>query len=190
MFRGDLESARALIDESHALHESHGDIWGLAQTIAVLGAISRDEGDLETAKRLVAESGGLAEEVGVPWWPAGMLLEFAALSLAADSLAEAEDRAHAGLDLARGLHDYGGRVLGVGVLAAVACAQGDLERAGYLWGAIEDERVRAPLGGWLRHRASCEARFAATLSPALDAAIGSGRQLSLDDAVALALGEQ
>ena len=60
-------------------------------------------------------------------------------------------------------------------------------RAGLLWGAIEDDRVGAPLGGWLRHRPGCEARIFAAGSPVLDEAVTRGRDLSLDEAVELAL---
>ena len=117
-----------------------------------------------------------------------MILELAALSLEADKVDDAYEQARAGLELARQLHDYGGRVLGVGVLACVAGVRGDPSRAGRLWGAIEDDHVRAPLGGWPRHRAGCEARLVASCGGAvLDAAIAAGRHLSLDDAVALAL---
>ena len=188
MFSGDLERARAFVDESQSLHERHGDTWGLAQTVGTLGAIARDEGDLETASALVAESARLAEQVGVAWWHAGMILELAALSLEADKVDDAYEQARAGLELARQLHDYGGRVLGVGLLACVAGVRGDPDRAGRLWGAIEDDHVRAPLGGWPRHRAGCEARLVASCGGAvLDAATAAGRHLSLDDAVALAL---
>jgi predicted ATPase/class 3 adenylate cyclase len=188
MLHGDLARARDLIGESHALHESHGDVWGLAQTVGTLGAIARDEGDLEQAVTLVGESARLAEEVGVRWWHAGMVLELAALSLEADKVDDAFEKARAGLELARQLHDYGGRVLGVGVLACVAGVRRDPERAGRLWGAIQDDEVRAPLGGWPRHRAGCEARLVAACGgPALDAAVATGRHLSLEEAVALAL---
>ena len=176
------------VDESQSLHERHGDTWGLAQTVGTFGAIARDEGDLEKASALVAESARLAEQVGVAWWHAGMILELAALSLEADKVDDAYEKARAGLELARQLHDYGGRVLGVGLLACVAGVRGDPDRAGRLWGAIEDDHVRAPLGGWPRHRAGCEARLVASCGGAvLDAAVAAGRHLSLDDAVALAL---
>ena len=122
MFNGDLERARALVGESQSLHERHGDTWGLAQTVGTFGAIARDEGDLEKASALVAESARLAEQVGVAWWHAGMILELAALSLEADKVDDADEKARAGLELARQLHDYGGRVLGVGLLACVAGA--------------------------------------------------------------------
>ena len=134
MFSGDLERARGLVGESQSLHERHGDIWGLAQTVGTFGAIARDEGDLEKASALVADSARLAEQVGVAWWHAGMILELAALSLEADKVDDAYEQARAGLELARQLHDYGGRVLGVGVLACVAAVRGDPERAGQLLG--------------------------------------------------------
>jgi predicted ATPase len=188
MFSGDLARARALVGESQSLHEREGNTWGLAQTIGTSGAIARDDGDLEKASDLVAESERLAEQVGVTWWRAGMMLELAALSLEADKLDDAHEKARAGLELARELHDYGGRVFGVGLFACIAGVRGNPKAAGRLWGAIEDDRVRAPLGGWPRHRASCEARLVESCGGAvLNAAVAAGRHLSLDDAVTLAL---
>jgi predicted ATPase len=93
MFNGDVERARALVGESQSLHERHGDTWGLAQTVGTFGAIARDEGDLEQASALVAESARLAEQVGVAWWHAGMILELAALSLEANKVDEADEKA-------------------------------------------------------------------------------------------------
>jgi predicted ATPase/class 3 adenylate cyclase len=188
MFSGDLERARALVGESQSLHERHGDTWGLAQTVGTLGAIARDEGDLEHASALVMESARLAEEVGVAWWHTGMILELAALSLRADKVDDAHIKARDGLGLAQQVNDYGGRVMGVGLLACLAGVGGEPDRAGRLWGAIQDDHVRAPLGGWPRHRATCEARLLASCGGAeFDAAVAAGRHLSLDDAVALAL---
>ena len=115
-----------------------------------------------------------------------MILELAALSLEADKVDDAYEKARAGLELALQLHDYGGRVLGVGLLACVAGVRGDTGPPGC--GVIEDDHVRAPLGGWPRHRAGCEARLVASCGGAvLDAAVTAGRHLSLDEAVALAL---
>ena len=187
MRTGDLARARELVETSQAIHEANADQWGLAQTIGTLGAIERDAGDGPRAYELVARSAELAERVGVPWWHAGMLVELAALSLEADRIADAEAKASQGLELARRMRDYGGRVFGVGVLACVAAARDDADRAGLLWGAIEDDRVGAPLGGWIRHRAACEARISAIRSPALEDAVARGRDLSLDEAVELAL---
>ena len=189
MRRGELDRARELVEQSHALHERRGDIWGLAQTVGTLGALERDTGNGDEAYALISESATLAEEAGVPWWQAGMLIELAALSLEAGRLDDADEKAREALELAQGLRDYGGRVFGVGVLACVAAERGEVRTAGRLWGAIEEHRVGAPLGGWLRHREACEAHLTEHAGPELEQALASGRELSLDDAVELALAD-
>jgi len=187
MRQGDLDKSRELVAKSHAIHERHAYVWGLAQTIGTQGAIERDAGDIELALDLVGKSARLAKETGFVWWHAGMLGELAALSLEAGRIDEAERKARESLALADDMRDYGGRVFGVGVLAAVAAERGDVERAGRLWGAIESDRVGAPLGGWIRHREACTARIAKLDSDAFQRALAAGRELSLRDAVELAL---
>jgi predicted ATPase/class 3 adenylate cyclase len=189
MREGELDRAGELVAESHAIHERHGDVWGLAQTIGTLGALDREAGRLDRASELVARSAAVAGEAGVPWWHAGMVAEQAALALEAGRVDEADTKAREGLQLVREMRDYGGRVLCVGILAGVAAERGAVERAGRLWGAIEDERVGAPLGGWPRHRAGVAARVEALAGGDLDEAIAHGRELSLDHAVEEALGE-
>jgi tetratricopeptide (TPR) repeat protein len=189
MLSGDLERARELAETSHEIHERFGDTWGLAQTVGTLGAIERDAGNGARAYKLLAESAALSSEVGVVWWQAGMLVELAALSLEAGRIGDADRKARESLALAQQIHDYGGRVFGVGVLACVAAAGRDVDRCGRLWGAIENDRVGAPLGGWLRHRASCEALVQELAGAELDVALARGRELPLDDAVDLALGD-
>jgi hypothetical protein len=116
-----------------------------------------------------------------------MLIELAALSLDAGRLDDAEAKARESLELANPMRDYGGRVFGVGVLACVAAERGDADRAGRLWGAIEDDHVGAPLGGWIRHRAACQAHIDRIDAPHLAAALALGRTMSLDAAVEYAL---
>ena len=187
MQRQDLAKARKLVEESHAIHERFDDAWGLAQTVGTLGAIERDAGNGGGAYALIADSADRAEGVGQLWWMAGMLVELAALSLEADRLEDAEAKARESLEIANPMRDYGGRVFGVGILACVAAERAELTKAGRLWGAIEEHEVGAPLGGWLRHRAACEAHLAEHAGPELEAALAVGRELSLDDAVELAL---
>jgi predicted ATPase/class 3 adenylate cyclase len=190
MRRGRLELARSLVEESHAIHERGDDTWGLAQTIGTLGAIARDKGDGEHAYAAIEQSADLAAEVGVVWWRAGMLMELASLSLAADRLDDAESRARESLAIAHQIRDYGGRVFGVGVLACVAAERGHPKRAGRLWGAIEDDVVGAPLGGWIRHRGAVEARLLEHVDEEFERARAVGATLSLDEAVEDALGSR
>jgi len=187
----DLVEARELVEASERLHERGEDwghrTWGLAQTRGTLGAIERDLGDDGRALELLRESSVLARDAGVTWWRGGVLAELGALSLRAGQLAEAESNARESLTIAAEQRDWSGRIFGVGLLACVAAEHGDLDRAGRLWGAIEDETAFAPLGGWQRHRAECEARILAHSNPELERALAEGRNLELDEAVELAL---
>jgi predicted ATPase/DNA-binding SARP family transcriptional activator len=187
MRHGQLSQARDLVEASHAIHERNSDRWGVAQTVGTLGAIARDTGDDDRAYALIAESEELSREVGVLWWEAGMGAELAQLAAKAGRVEEAENRAHASLALAEQLRDRPGCIFGVGLLAVTAAERGELERAGRLWGAIEDEDAGAPLGGWRRHRETCEARIRELAGPEFERGRDEGHTLMLDDAVTLAL---
>jgi predicted ATPase/DNA-binding SARP family transcriptional activator len=189
--QGELDRARELVAESCTIHKQNDDqwnrTWGLAQTTGTLGAIARESGDLERAFELIEQSAKMAYQVGVPWWESGMLSELACLALNARHLDQAEIRARHSLGLAEQLHDRAGRIFGVGLLAAVAAQHGQSKRAGRLWGAIENEDAAAPLGGWHHHRQTCEALIRETTGPEFEQGCAEGRELTLDDAVSLAL---
>ncbi len=185
--RGDLERARELVEASDEIHRRTGDVWGLAQTTGTLGAITSDEGDARGALALVRESATFAHEAGSPWWESGALAELAWLLLDEGHVEEGEARARESLAIARELRDRAGRVFGVGLLARVAIERGQNERAGRLWGAIEDVDAGAPLGGWRRHREDFARRVRELSGSDFDRGSAIGRELTLDDAVALAL---
>jgi predicted ATPase/class 3 adenylate cyclase len=187
MLRGELEQARELVAASDEIHQRTDDVWGRAQTTGTLGAIARDEGDERSALQLVRESAMLAREAGVPWWQSGALAELACLLLNAGLIEEGEARARESLAIADQLRDRPGRIFGVGILARVAGERGQRERAGRLWGAIEDEDAGAPLGGWRRHREVCEARIREAAGPDFERGRAEGRTSTLDDATSLAL---
>ncbi|MBA3476287.1 MAG: hypothetical protein H0T10_05970 [Actinobacteria bacterium] len=185
--RGDLDRARELTEASHELHQTTGNRWARVQTLAALGAIARDGGDEQRALGLIEQSEALAREIGARWYQSGMLAELAALSLNAGRLDKGELHARESLILAEQLRDRAGRVFGVGLLARVAAERGRPERAGRLWSAVEHEDAGAPLGGWRRHRQTCEARIRDVAGPAFDRGYAEGRSETLDDAVTLAL---
>jgi tetratricopeptide (TPR) repeat protein len=191
MWKGDLERARALVEESQAIHERNDNrlerIFGVAQTVGTLGAIARDAGEQQRAAELIEQSAAMGREVGVPWWESGMLAELACLSLQAGRVDAAEASARQSLALAEEIRDRAGRVFGVGLLATVAAQRRQLERAGSLWGAIEHEDAVAPLGGWRRHRDECEVLIREAAGPEFETACAVGRTLTLDDATSLAL---
>jgi tetratricopeptide (TPR) repeat protein len=193
MVRGDLDRARELVEASHAIHARSDNwwrrTWAHAQTVGTRGAIARDAGDDEFAYEQFAESAELSRAAGVHWWHGGVLGELAALSLRQGRVEEAEGYARESLVAARDLGDRSGRVFGVGLLACVAAERGELQRAGRLWGAIEDEVALAPLGGWQRHRDACHARLRQLADPDFAVGLAAGRGRELDEAVAEALGE-
>lgn len=121
MVAGDLERARELVEESHAIHARKEEpvtrAFRLGETTGTLGAIARDAGDDERAYALISESAANAREAGVVWWEGGMLAELAALELNAGRVEEAETRARESLAIADRLHDRPGCVFGVGLLA-------------------------------------------------------------------------
>jgi predicted ATPase/class 3 adenylate cyclase len=187
MRRSELDRARDLVEASHTIHQGSGDRWGLTQTIGTLGAIARDAGDEGRAYELIAESVALSREIAVAWWESGMLAELAQLALNGGSLEEGAVRARESLDLAEQMRDRGGRVFGVGLFARLAAERGQVERAGRLWGAIEDEDAGAPLGGWRRHRQRCEERMRTVSGPEFERGRVAGHKLTLDEAVSIAL---
>ncbi|MBD0337811.1 MAG: hypothetical protein ICV67_00800 [Thermoleophilia bacterium] len=191
MHRGELARARELVEESAALHarkeEPMSRTFRLAEMTGTLGGIARDAGDLESAYAMIAESAEGARETGVHWWEGGMLAELAALALEWGRIDEAEAHARKALAIAARLRDRPGCVFGVGLLARIAADRGEAEGAGRLWGAIEDSHADAPLGGWRRHREVSAARILACAGPEFDRGLAAGRELSLDEAVELAL---
>ena len=110
-----------------------------------------------------------------------------ALALREGRVEDAEAQARESLAVADRLRDRSGRVFGVGLLSSVAAERTELERAGRLWGAIENENAFAPLGGWQRHRDTCGARIRELANASFDAGLVAGRGLELDDAVDEAL---
>src|SRR5919106_2473062 len=167
--RGDLERARRLLEESHAIHARKTEpltrAFRLGETTGALGAVARDAGDDERAYALISESLSAARQSGVEWWEGKMLAELAALFLRAGRVEDAEAHARESLGIADRLRDSPGCVFGVGLLACVAAEQGESERAGRLWGAIEDKVAAAPGGGWQRHREACAARVGKAAGP-------------------------
>jgi predicted ATPase/class 3 adenylate cyclase len=187
MRQGEIERARELVERSQEIHQRTADRLGEMQTVGTLGAIARDRGDELRAFEMIEQSAKIARDVGNHWWESGMLAELAQLSLSDGRIDPGEARARESLLLANQLRDRPGRVFGVGLLALVAAERGQLDRAGRLWGAIENEDAGAPLGGWRRHRETCRARIRQVAGPEFDRACAEGRALTLDDAVSVAL---
>ncbi len=139
-------------------------------------------GNLDVAFELYLESARRAREIGFTWWEGVMTGNAADIAL----LLGRADAAPLTRDSLRVLHSIGDRQNTINLLADFAkleATAGELDRAGVLWGAVEAEERRAPVGAWeqLKHA------VADALPPLPSDALRRGSALTLDEAVAYAL---
>jgi tetratricopeptide (TPR) repeat protein len=185
--RQDRDSARHLAEESLALAVRLSFPKLELQALGTLGDIRWADGDHEAAIELLLRSAELAEQVDFAWWRAGVLLSLAEHGAELEWLGAAERWAQQGVEIGRSIR---GRLLlveGLAVLAGIARRRGALARAGLLWGAVEAEEVRAPLGAWDGYRAEFAAGVVC-LDESFAAGRAEGRKLTLDAAIEHALG--
>jgi predicted ATPase/class 3 adenylate cyclase len=187
LVRGDLEAARALAEESLEAHRRLGNRKGEAVAIGTLGAIANEAGNPDLAVQLLQQSAELAGEAGFIWWQVGQLHQLGECALALGRLEDAERSIREGLELA---HRIGNRmhvVYDLALLARFAAERGESERAGVLWGAVEADEQRGPVGQWEDERDAYAAPVLAHAGQEFDTGRGQGLRLSLDEAVEYAL---
>ena len=152
-----------------------------------LGYVSWDEGDREAALDLLSRAAEQAAETGFTWWEVYMLAGIAELMIELDRLDEAESAARRQLELARGIGDRQSSVFGLVLMAYLAARRGDHAQAHLLWGAVEAEESRAPIGQWEAERDDYRAKVLLAESEELERARQRGRSRSLEDAIEEAL---
>jgi tetratricopeptide (TPR) repeat protein len=144
--RGDLERAEELAEQALAGHRLSGFRRGEAQALTMLAYLALlRERDADRAVELLEQAAAIAEEDGYRWWLAGVCSDIALISLDTGNAAAAEPWALRGLGLAEGIGDRRGLVVGLALLAEIAAAAGEPERAGRVWGAVESELERGPV---------------------------------------------
>ncbi len=180
--RGEMDRVRSLAEESLGHFRRLRFEKGETQALTSLAEVAHADGDLEGALRLLGEARGFAESSGFRWWLSGVHARTAAISLELGRLPDAEADARQALLLSQTMHDRNAIVYELGLLAEISVRAGDVQRAGTLWGAVEAEEARAPVGWWLHGPVLFKPGD--TLA---DAAFAEGRELSLEDAVAFAL---
>jgi predicted ATPase/class 3 adenylate cyclase len=187
VMRGDMKGVRALADESLAIFRRLGFEKGEAQALTSLAEVAQADGDREAALDLLEEGRGFAISSGFRWWQAGTSARIAALQLELGRSDDAFVNARQALALSHVMHDRNAIAYELGLLAEINARTGDTARAGMLWGAVEAEETRAPIGNWLHG----PVRFQPSVKDgdaAFERGIEAGRALQLDDAVQLALG--
>ena len=78
---------------------------------------------------------------------------------------------------------------GLARLARIAAERGDHRSAGRLWGAVEAEEARGPIGAWENEREAYVRTVLAATASEFERARDEGRKLSLDEALDVALSD-
>ncbi|MEO5574797.1 MAG: adenylate/guanylate cyclase domain-containing protein [Gaiellaceae bacterium] len=187
--RGEWGRARELAEQSLAGHRRTGFRKGETQALTMLAYVALDDGDAQRALQLLREAAAIAEEIGFRWWLAGVSADIALVTLDLGEAAAAEPWARRTLELAAGIRDRRGTVVGLALLAEIAGAGGDAERSGRLWGAVESEFERGPVRMftiWLVRELRAE-RVLAGADALFERGRSAGRELALDEAVSAGL---
>jgi ATP/maltotriose-dependent transcriptional regulator MalT len=184
---GDLARARRLLQASMDMCRSAPNPKLEADAVGSLGWVERHEGHRERALQLFELSAAMCEQVGFTWMQANRVHDIADLSFELGRTDVAEKRGREAVELAKRVGDRQIVVYTLALLARFAAAGGRSERAGRLWGAIDAEEARGPLGYWETERDEYEEPVLAAAGPDFDTARAAGRGLTLDEAVEYAL---
>jgi predicted ATPase len=187
--RGDPAAARILLEGSLEVFRRLGSHKGEMQALGHLAYVAQSEGDIDRARALCERSAAMAAEVGFLWWEADMCATMAELALDAGRPGEATGWARRSLKLAQALGD---RYTMMEALASFSCAaaqQGDVQIAGRLWGAVEEESLRNPVALWRTERDMFVRQLARLSGSGFERAVREGKLLTLDAAVDEALAD-
>lgn len=190
--QGDLARAAALEEEALAIFRMLGDQAGVVRLLNRRGLDAYDQGDYERATTLLEEALSLGRSLG-SWHSVGKALNN--LALVAQECCDYEQamtlQAEA-LDMWQNLGYMGGIASCLENFAVFIQAQNEPERAMRLYGAAHALRVRIGAPGRPNDRLSLERDIAQARTQlgddAFDAAWSEGETLSLDEAIAVALG--
>jgi predicted ATPase/class 3 adenylate cyclase len=185
--RGEGAKAKRLLEESLSLWTSP---FNEAQVALELGGIVFREGRSEEALELVDRAARLSHEIAFTWWEKNALETGAEFALTLGRVGYARERAVSGLALAHSIGDRQGVAYGLTLLAWAAAEAGEPDRAGTLWGAVESEAARGPIGQWESERDEYLNRLSRAAGAEFDRAVEAGRRMTLDDAVAYALSDE
>ena len=156
---GEYDEAKALSDESLAISRRHGSRSAEAMAVGVFADIAARERRYEEALELALECASLAGEVSFTWWQVHYLYVACEMCLNLGRLGEAERWGRDGLALSLEIGNRQLTVYLLALLSAVKAEQGDPERSGLLWGSVEREEGRGPVGQWEDERDDYRSRI-------------------------------
>ena len=181
---GDNERAHSLLEQSLSLDR---DAYHEAGALLLLGELAFAEGRSEESIELLDRCAARAKEINWDWWQKNALQIAADFALRLGGPEDALPRIRDSLVIARTIHDRQGLAYGLTLFAWVAGARGQAEQAGTLWGAVEGEAERAPIGQWENEREEYAGYVFAVAGPEFERGRADGRAMSLDEAVEYAL---
>jgi len=182
--------SQALLEESLALHRELSDRRGVAKVLWALGAASSRTGDVNVAEERYRESLAVFRDLDDRFMTGWALFELGALALKKMELASAYSLTTEALTIFDTVRDVTGIVLCLEWLAAIAEAEGNLERGMRLAGAAAALQASggvglAVVGRRVMGREDLAAR--AQSDPQLAAAWADGQAMTTERAVAYAL---
>ncbi len=157
--RGDPAHARILVAQVDAILTRIRAPRLEAQLPGALAHAEVLDGNNAAALELFLESARRAEAIGFIWWEAVMTGEAAEVAKSLGRASQALGLILRALDLCHHVGDRQNTVWSLATLAALVRESGDSDRAAVLWGAVEAEERRAPLGAWEQHREPFVARL-------------------------------
>jgi tetratricopeptide (TPR) repeat protein len=187
---GDSVRANAIYAELAELAERIGDRWNGAIALNNLGSTALQTGDWERAVELCGRSSVLRRELGDEWGMALPLANVAFAEVQLGRLSSAASSVRVALDTSMKLDAKVVEQACLDVCTALAAAQGKMHEAPLVAGATS--RLQEELGsvrqssdqGWFDQAVES---IRASLGADADAEIQRGRELSLDEASAIAL---
>ena len=188
-FGGDAENARRLVAEVRALNESVGNPVVEPQMLSALADLAFGERDLDRAHELYVQSIEAARECGFTIWELWQLSALVEVDLERDLPADAERSGRSALVLARRLRDREHSLFALAGISLASLRRGAAERAGILWGATIEDVREEPLGRFEEEFATFTAPLVESSDPRFLAAVNDGRVRTLEEAIAMAFGE-
>jgi len=191
-YQGDYDAARRLLGDSLVAYGDLGDKRGIARSVGRIGRLAMLQGDYGAARRLLEESLAILRELGRPC-TGDVLTQLGILDAEQGNYDGARRFLKESLAIRRELGDRRGIGCALQTIADIAVVQGNAEVAARLKGA--ERGLRADAGYVLnpshesKDTVTTAAARAALGDDAHRAAHAQGRALTLDEAVAYALGE-
>jgi predicted ATPase len=187
LHQGDLERAKRLASDALELERSSGNRRDEAMALNILGMVAFQEGDRENGLRLALESASVSDSLGFLWFRGVTLLQAAEWLVAGNQLEAVVPVYLDGLGALLAVQDRINLPYALAAGAAIAAMQGDAERAGTLWGAVETAAEREPRVTTRRAMREYEPYLEQARGAGFERGRARGRALSLEEAAQHAL---